>query len=167
MTFSLLPDVILNGVTDITVSQLNRRNIRLLMLDFDNTILPYTASVPTEAIVRWLRDVQDAGSGLCVISNSKKERVKVFCQKYGLDCVTHARKPSPREIRNCLKSYAIAAENAAMAGDQIYTDTLAGNLAGVTTILVSAIHNHTIWLKLRHVLEMPFIFLARNRRGFI
>ena len=98
MTFSLLPDVILNSVTDITVSQLNRHNIRLLMLDFDNTILPYTASVPTEAIVRWLREVQDAGIGLCVISNSKKERVKVFCQKYGLDCVTHARKPSPQDL---------------------------------------------------------------------
>jgi len=30
--------------------------------------------------------------------------------------------------------------------------------------LVEAIHNHNFWLKLRHVAEMPFILLAKNRR---
>ena len=49
-------------------------------------------------------------------------------------------------------------------GDQIFTDTLGGNRAGVTTILVKAIDNHTFWLKARHVLEKPFIFAARKRR---
>ena len=49
-------------------------------------------------------------------------------------------------------------------GDQIYTDTLGGNAAGITTILVKAIDNHNFWLKARHVLELPFIFAARKRR---
>ena len=49
-------------------------------------------------------------------------------------------------------------------GDQIYTDTLGANCMGVTSILVKAIDNHTFWLKARHVLELPFIFLAGNRR---
>jgi hypothetical protein len=29
---------------------------------------------------------------------------------------------------------------------------------------VKAIDNHNFWLKARHVLEMPFILLAKNRR---
>ena len=49
-------------------------------------------------------------------------------------------------------------------GDQIYTDTLGANNAGVMPILVRAIDNHNIWLKLRHVAELPFIFAARKRR---
>ena len=49
-------------------------------------------------------------------------------------------------------------------GDQIYTDTLGANCAGVTSILVDAISNHNFWLKARHVLELPFILIARNRR---
>ena len=49
-------------------------------------------------------------------------------------------------------------------GDQIYTDTLGANLAGVRPILVKAIHNHNFWLKLRHAAEMPFIIAARKRR---
>ena len=34
----------------------------------------------------------------------------------------------------------------------------------MTSILVRAINNHNFWLKARHVLELPFIFLARKRR---
>ena len=34
----------------------------------------------------------------------------------------------------------------------------------VTSILVDAISNHNFWLKARHVLELPFILIARNRR---
>ena len=49
-------------------------------------------------------------------------------------------------------------------GDQIFTDTLGANCTGVTSILVNAIDNHNIWLKLRHVAELPFIFAARKRR---
>ena len=49
-------------------------------------------------------------------------------------------------------------------GDQIYTDTLGANCAGVQSILIQAIDNHNIWLKLRHVAEMPFILAAGKRR---
>jgi len=52
----------------------------------------------------------------------------------------------------------------ALAGDQIYTDVLGANCAGVKSILAKAIDNHNFWLKARHVLELPFIFLARKRR---
>ena len=48
--------------------------------------------------------------------------------------------------------------------NQIYTDTLGANSAVVTSILVKAIDNHNFWLKARHVLELPFIYAARNRR---
>lgn len=166
MSLSLLPDVILTGITDITADQMRKRNISLLMMDFDNTIVPYTTSVPENAVVQWFEQMRLSDVQLCVVSNSKKDRVKVFCERYGLDCITHAGKPSKKGIDRCLKSYGIPGERAAIVGDQIFTDTLGGNRAGVMTILVPAIHNHNIWLKLRHILEYPFIFAARNRRSF-
>ena len=60
--------------------------------------------------------------------------------------------------------YEIPSENCALVGDQIFTDTLGANCAGVRSILVNAIDNHNIWLKLRHVAEMPFILISGNRR---
>ena len=112
----------------------------------------------------WLEAMKRTDIQLCVVSNSKRDRVPKFCADYGLDCITHAQKPFPRGIRACLKKYGIPAAQAALAGDQIFTDTLGANCQGVTSILVSAINNHNFWLKARHVLELPFIAMAKKRR---
>ena len=159
-----LPSLIAEKVTDLTPELLRGLDIRLLMLDFDNTLVPYTTDVPTEAVVNWLAEARRAGIGLWVVSNSRKERVKGFCEQYGLPCVTGALKPLPAGIRKCLDQCGVPAKNCALVGDQIYTDTLGANLAGVRPILVKSINNHNFWLKLRHAAEMPFIIAAGKRR---
>ncbi len=164
MPVSLLPSMIVPKLTDLTAELLEEKQIQLLMLDFDNTIVPYTTDVPTEQMSRWLRDMLCSGIKLCVVSNSHKDRVKVFCSQYNLDCITHARKPFAKGIRQCLARYGIPEANCALAGDQIFTDTLGANSAGVRSILVKAIDNHNIWLKLRYVAELPFILAAGKRR---
>ena len=164
MPFSLLPKLIADELTDLTPELLHSRGTKLLMLDFDNTIVPYTTSVPSEAMETWLKKMLEGDIAICVVSNSRKERVKIFCGKYGIPCITHAMKPFAKGIRQCLRQFGTAPEAAAIVGDQIFTDTLGGNCAGVTTILVRAIDNHNFWLKARHVLEKPFIYAARKRR---
>jgi len=164
MPFPLLPKLITNELTDLTPDILKEHHIRLLMLDFDNTIVPYTTNEPTEKMDRWLREMNTSRIQLCVVSNSHKDRVKIFCSKYGIDCITHAKKPFTKGIKECLAKYDIPAAEAALVGDQIYTDTFGANNSGVMPILVRAIDNHNIWLKLRHVAELPFIFAARKRR---
>ena len=164
MPFSLLPRLMTDSLTDLTPELLREKNVRLLMLDFDNTIVPYTTDVPTADMERWLSRMNASEIQICVVSNSHKDRVPAFCQARGIGCITHAKTPFSKGIRECLGKYGIPASQAALVGDQIYTDTLGANCAGVTSILIKAIHNHTFWLKARHVLELPFIFLARNRR---
>lgn len=161
---SFLPKVIFRRLTDIPPEYLQAHGIRLLMLDFDNTMLPYTTDVPTPQLLAWIRNMQDAGVQLCIVSNSKRQRVPRFGQTYGVDVVTHAKKPFQRGIRQCLARYHIHPEQAALCGDQIYTDVLGANWGGVYAIQVQAIHNHNFWLKLRHVAEMPFIFMAKGRK---
>ncbi len=164
MPFSLLPAKLTDALTDLTPQLLQEMNIELLMLDFDNTIVPYTTNIATERMDAWLRDMLAAGVKLCVVSNSHNDRVKHFCEGYDLPCITHAKKPFSRGIRQCLARYEVPPERCALAGDQIFTDTLGANCAGIRAILVKPIDNHNFWLKARHVLEKPFIFAARNRR---
>ena len=164
MAFSLLPTVMAEALTDLTPDMLSEMGIELLMLDFDNTIVPYTTNTPEPLMEQWLYDMKQSDIKLCVVSNSKRERVRIFCQNYGLDCITHAKKPFPKGIREGRQKYGLAPEKCALAGDQIFTDTLGARSCGLTAILVKAIDNHNFWLKARHVLELPFIFIARNRR---
>ena len=164
MPLSFLPTYRTKALTDLTPELLQEQKIRLLMLDFDNTIVPYTTDTPTEEMSAWLQKMLASDIQICVVSNSKRGRVKVFCEKYGMDCITHAKKPSAKGIRECIERYGLPKNACALAGDQIYTDTLGANCAGIRSILVEAIDNHNIWLKLRHVAEMPFILFAKNRR---
>ncbi len=164
MRFSLLPKVIAPVLTDVTPELLHGLGVTLLMLDFDNTIVPYTTDKPTAEMERWIREILASDIAVCVVSNSKKRRVPVFCEERDIPCITHARKPFSKGIRECLTRFCVEPGKAALVGDQIYTDTLGANCAGVVSILVSAIDNHNFWLKVRHVLELPFIIFARKRR---
>ena len=164
MSFSFLPRYRVESVTELTPEVLKKLGIRLLMLDFDNTIVPYTRDEPTAEMAAWLKTIAESDIKVCIVSNSKRDRVKIFCKAYGLDCITHAKKPFSKGIRQCLEQYGIEAQQCALAGDQIYTDTLGANCCNVKSILVEAINQHNIWLKLRHVAEMPFVWLSSKRK---
>lgn len=161
MSLSLLPAFQTEALTDLTPERLHRLGIDFLMLDFDNTIVPYTTDTPTPEMERWLRKMLASDIGLCVVSNSKKPRVVEFCQARGIPCITHAKRPFSRGIRRCQTRFGLELSHTAMVGDQIYTDVLGGNCAGAVSILVRPIHLHNIWLRLRHWAELPFIGLGR------
>ena len=165
MPISFVPDIIVDRLTDVTPELLRSRGIRFLMLDFDNTIVPYTTNTPTDAMEQWLQTMQVSEIGLCVVSNSKRDRVVKFCDARGIPCITHSRKPFQKGIRACRDRFSLDLSHAALAGDQIYTDVLGANCAGAVSVLVTPIHLHNIWLKLRHVAEKPFIAIGKRRNA--
>lgn len=158
----LLPKYIFSKITDISPEFLVGLQVRLLLMDFDNTMLPYTTNEPTKELLDWIEKMRSSGIHLCIVSNSKKSRVPLFSQTYGIPCITHAKKPGTKGIRKAIEQF--KEPNAALVGDQIFTDVLAANRAGIPSIIVRSIHNHNFWLKLRHVFEIPFLFMARRRK---
>lgn len=162
MSFSLIPKMLCPALTDLTVERLHRAGVTFLMLDFDNTIVPYTNDVPTPEIEAWLQAMQASDIGLCVVSNSHKTRVVKFCEARGIPCITHSKKPFTKGIFQCRDKFSLDLSHAALVGDQIYTDVLGANCAGAVSILVRPIHLHNIWLRLRHVAELPFIFIGKR-----
>lgn len=167
MAFSLIPRILLDSITDLTPELLLKRGVTFLMMDFDNTIVPYTADIPTKQVEQWLSAMQKSDVTICMVSNSKRDRVRVFCEQHEIPCIQRARKPFWRVgIRKALEQFGVEAKHAAMVGDQIYTDILGGNGAGAVSILVRPIHLHNIWLKLRHMAELPFIAIGRWRMKY-
>ena len=164
---SFLPDYIFPCLTDLPPAFLQQRGITLLLMDFDNTMLPYTCDEPTQELLAWIDRMQSSGLRLCIVSNSKKPRVPCFSERYGVACVTHAGKPGGRGIREAMHRFGCRPAQTALIGDQIYTDVLGAKCAGITAIAVRSIHNHNVALKLRHVLELPFLALARKRRIYL
>jgi len=163
MPLSFIPQIIVDKLTEVTPELLNAHGVQFLMLDFDNTIVPYTTNTPTAEMEQWLQTMLASDIGICVVSNSKRDRVVKFCDARGIPCITHSKKPFQKGIRACRDRFSLDLCHAALAGDQIYTDVLGANCGGAVSILVTPIHLHNIWLKLRHVAEKPFISIGKRR----
>lgn len=158
------PDHIFPKITDIPPGFLKSRGISLLLMDFDNTMLPYTTDIPTQELLDWMKGMQEQGIGLCIVSNSHKDRVPKFSKAYGIPCVTHAAKPGTGGIKRAMKQFGAGKAQTALVGDQIFTDVLGAKCAGISALIVKSIHNHNFWLKLRHVFEIPFLAISYKRR---
>lgn len=165
MTLSLLADVEVRAITELDPAWFRRHGIRLLLLDFDNTILDYTSTEPTPEFLAWLETTRSAGVAVMVVSNSRRSRrVPAFCDKLDIPWIKRAGKPRPGGIRRAMAQQGASPQETALAGDQTFTDILGGNLAGVTSVLVHPIRFSNPFQAVRYAAERPFIALGRRKR---
>ena len=159
MTINFVPDLMVGSIHDITPKLLSERNIGGVMVDLDNTLAAYNETEPGDEIIEWVRNIQKSGVKVSIISNNKQERVDRFNRKLGLEFnVARANKPFRRVFIEVAAAMGLTPDRIAVIGDQIYTDVLGGNMAGMYTIMIDS-KNHT-WnalLAFRRLLEMPFI----------
>ena len=164
--FSLLPWRQAESVLDLTGESLQKAGIRLLLADLDNTLCPYSVSEPDAALRRWLADLNSHGVTLFLLSNSRKpKRPAHFAQALGIPYLGHAGKPKRGGFFKAMTGQGVTAGECAMVGDQIFTDTLGANRAGVRSILVEPISlRGNPGRYLRYWAELPMRYLARGRQ---
>lgn len=123
-------------VFDIDLSALRARGIRGIILDLDNTIVPWGAREASPQLVRWIAGARAMGFGLCIASNNVGSRVTKIAAALGLPVVTGALKPRRTALRRALAATGTTPQETALVGDQLLTDILGGNRLGLHTILV-------------------------------
>lgn len=158
-----VPDVLLPSVCQITPDFVRRLGIRLLLLDLDNTLVPYEADEPTAEVRAWLNSMAEAGAEPYIFSNNRGGRPAAFAQKLGIGFVGRAKKPNPRRLWALLAEKGVDKSAAALAGDQIYTDIFCARRAGVLAIAVRPIRMGKPHRAARYALELPFRAAARLR----
>ena len=164
MSFSLTPQYSFQELPDISPVFLKRLGIKFLMLDLDNTIAAYGEDFPSDRVARWAEEMKVHGIDLYIVSNSgRKGRVEVFSEALGIGAVMAARKPSRKGLHRALATAGFSTENSALVGDQVFTDTLAANRAGVVSIIVKPRNCTNPVLALRYVFEAPFRAACKKR----
>jgi len=162
LTFSLIPREWYGSVLELDGNALKARGITLLLLDLDNTISPYRIHEPAKALCDFVAELRAAGVEPFILSNSRKPtRVQAFAEKLGVPYLRRAGKPRRGGFERALEIMGRRPEEAAMAGDQIFTDIMGANRAGIFSILVRPMQMDTIFRLLRYGLETPF----RRRAG--
>jgi len=162
--FSLIPQYSFRSITDVSPAFLEQHRIKFLMLDLDNTIAAYDEHVLHDDISQWTRKIIDSGVELFIISNStRKHRVKSHSESIGVNHIMQSFKPSPKSLFHAMEVSGFSADVSALAGDQILTDTLAANRAGVTSILVRPRRFSNLFLSVRYFFELPFRAMSKNK----
>ncbi len=132
----LRPDLYVRSVGAVDLGALRAEGVTALLVDLDNTLLPRDTSVFTREALDFAAGIREQGMRACLVSNNWHARVHSAAQELGFELVPRALKPLPFAFRKALRLLGATAGEAAVIGDQLFTDVLGGNLVGARTVLV-------------------------------
>ncbi|MDR0821299.1 MAG: YqeG family HAD IIIA-type phosphatase [Oscillospiraceae bacterium] len=136
----LKPTYNLKSVCDIDRPFLNTHNVRGIILDVDNTLTEHGSQEVPPVVTDWLASMKHLGIKLIILSNNTATRAAPFAENNGLLFVASAKKPLPFGVNRAVKSLGLPKKQVLLSGDQIFTDMLGGNFAGLRTALVTPFH---------------------------
>ncbi len=159
----LRPAELRPSIFALDLDKLRNRGIRALIVDLDNTLVAWRHPQPTPDVHDWLARTRAGGFQVCIVSNGGARRVEAFADACGTPCVGNAVKPRRAAFRAALVCLGVQPHEAAVVGDQIFTDVLGGNRMGLYTILVKPMSTRE-FLGTRVVRRMERWVLAYLRR---
>jgi HAD superfamily phosphatase (TIGR01668 family) len=152
------PTYVFNDITGITPKFLKRKHIKGIVLDIDNTLTTHNNPVPPQSSMDWLARVKKAGIKLIIVSNNKPPRVEPFAQLLDLEYVANGRKPLTYGINEAVRRMGFEKCDIAAIGDQIFTDIMGANLAGIRSCFVYPLEPETsLPFRFKRTIEKPLL----------
>ncbi|MBP5253831.1 MAG: HAD hydrolase-like protein [Lachnospiraceae bacterium] len=122
-------------VRDVDYGAVYASGIRGIIFDIDNTLVAH--GMPADGEVKSFLDGLSAlGFGICLISNNKESRAEPFASFCGTKCLCRAGKPRRSAFYRAMDLLGTGPSETLFVGDQLLTDVLGANRAGLTTCMV-------------------------------
>jgi uncharacterized protein len=163
----LTPHYRVESVLELTAERLRQWEIGTLLLDVDCTLKRYRATAVSEEVAGWLSALRQSGIRCCIVSNGRGHRIRQFAASLDLPCIAKAMKPFPQGVWAALEKIGAAPEQAAMVGDQVFADVLAGRLAGIKSILIRPIRpdEEPWYTRLKRIPEQWWLRWLHRKEG--
>ncbi|MDR1521867.1 MAG: YqeG family HAD IIIA-type phosphatase [Streptococcaceae bacterium] len=130
------PTWMMESIFQLTPEMLKVQKIKAVLTDLDNTLIAWNNPNGTKEVRMWLKGMQEAKILVVVVSNNKTSRVKRAVEPLGVDFVSWSLKPLNCGMRAAKRKLSLKNKELVMIGDQLMTDVLAANFAGIRSILV-------------------------------
>ncbi|OPY57866.1 MAG: Pyrophosphatase PpaX [Pelotomaculum sp. PtaU1.Bin035] len=161
----LYPKIYVSSIIDIQIEWLKELGIKGVLFDLDNTIIKRDSDQFPPEISGYLNELRGYGFKLGIISNNTRKRVMAIAGSLEVPSIYRAVKPLVRPFRRALEMLGTSALETALVGDQIFTDILGGNLAGLYTILVVPVGDKDFWGSKLISRPLEKLVLARLRKN--
>ena len=160
------PTYIVERVTNINLEDLKNDNIKGLIFDLDNTLMPPKSGVYPEDIANWLESLKGEFKIAILSNNKEKKYVQDAGEKAGCIAYESAQKPRRKAALNALKDLDLMPEQVAMIGDRPLTDILVGQRLGLVTILVDPIMKKEEIIIVKFLRKLERIFISKASKDF-
>lgn len=149
----LKPDLNVETLFDIDFKELKALGVNVILFDLDSTVMPSRSGVYPPRVVELLKDLK-LNFIIAVVSNNKNKDYLAKVQAISdFEIIGHANKPSPKVMKEYLKTINAKPQETVVIGDRPLTDILAGKLLGSKTILVDSISKE---------IEKPIVRVVRQ-----
>lgn len=151
-----IPFALAESLYDVPPSFYKDHGFEFLLLDLDNTLVPYFVSSPDERFLSWAKEMNQSGMKLCICSNNSGKRVSKFASEAGCQYACFMKKPFSGPLKKLLREKGWDASKTLLIGDQIMTDVKAGNGAGIRCILTEPIDGkEPPWTRFNRIFDRP------------
>lgn len=162
------PYEMVDTILDIETGWLRERGVTGLFVDIDNTVFAShdAPDTPVRADFKAkLSEFGEAGIGVVLISNNRRERAAVIAGQFGLPYVAFAIKPLPFGFLRAKRKLAMPRKQIMHVGDQLLTDVIGAQLCGIRAILVEPlVDKDNIFAKPSRLIER-FLGTRKNKRS--
>lgn len=133
------PDEKARTVMDVDYEGLKDRGIKGVIFDLDNTIARWGDRSLEQEIIELFDRITSLGLQVAILTNSRREEIENFIKELPVPHLFNANKPRKRGFQSILRELEVSGTEAAMVGDQLFTDVLGANRVNMYTIHVEPI----------------------------
>ena len=163
-----IPDVYQKSIYDINYKKLQQCGIKCLLFDLDNTLVPLNTKEPNDKLKEFINNLKEQGFKVIIYSKCFKNRIQPFKDILEVDCCSLKKKTFDKKIEEIRKTLNFKQAELALIGDQMVTDIVSGNKAGITTILLNPISKKDrLCEKFDRMKEKKIMKKLRNNNLFV
>lgn len=130
-----------DSVFVIDYEKIFRKGFRGVIFDIDMTLVPHGED-STPAVDALFKRIHAVGLKTLLLTNNDTARVERFIKNIDTPYICDANKPEPAAYLKAVELLGIKKDAAIFIGDQIFTDILGANKAGLASILVKYVTAH-------------------------
>tara|TARA_Y100001968_G_scaffold53903_2_gene44981 strand:- start:1138 stop:1647 length:510 start_codon:yes stop_codon:yes gene_type:complete len=128
-------------IQNIPIEYLLQNNIKLLLLDVDNTLLPRSEISLNQSVYNWLIEAKKHIKLHLISNNPSRKRIGSIARPLQISFTYLAGKPRRGKALEAINKFNYKRSNIAIIGDRLFTDIYVGNRLGLYTILVKPINS--------------------------
>jgi HAD superfamily phosphatase (TIGR01668 family) len=134
------PLAAVHAITELNLDDLARSGKELILLDVDNTLVEWKQEEFAPSVIGWIEEAKAKGFSLYILSNTRHPaRLNRISERLGIPYIRDRFKPSTKMYNLALAQTGKQPSQAIMIGDQIFTDILGANRAGIEAVWVHRI----------------------------